>query len=689
MEDFNVFTNEIELTGPAYKRILNKYVKDIPFTPNGPNYESGRKLIAEECLADGMETECAFHFSESVASSVRTLAVYRDEQIKTTENKLSKITMYIEPVNNIISSNTITKEEESLLQLLPNDLEDQKESLKKFAPKELPFHKKYMRFSSDNNVANFVKILKQLPKEWTIIQLTAHYNPNENLKPFSEYRSEISSIYLTLMTNDYSDLTSFGPLTVEIPANVTKLGEKPLFEELYSLLVENYNTIEKAQLLNNKRLIKNYWNRREDIDLRIKSVINVMYKEWLGGWSSLLTGKLEDSTLRDLVVQYVDTVIADWGFIKLTSKQKVLLYNLLESSTQLSSQQIKSCVRMILTQHGNTEDVRQILTNCESCSKDFRILNELCFECLSQCFEKIHHFSVVDGIKAFFEAATKIKDGDELTQLKKAKRKPVIFIVDELLDTFPWETLPILHHQPVTRIENIHFLYNLYMEHQDKILDGYFTSEPDVGRYVINPDKSLERMEARMSSFIKYWCGAWSGHIGEPPPPDDFLRYLSASDIFLYCGHGDGCHFAKGAANGAGVEGATGRSAALLSGCGSVRLSRAPGRTPPSGAHHSLHIAECPIVIGMLWEVTDLEVDKVVSTLLSLYVPSDAPVDWKSVGKAKWSQGIIDTDVEQRAPVSPERDLLLAVSKARGATNFTMIASSLVARGLPVRIRDQ
>lgn len=47
------------------------------------------------------------------------------------------------------------------------------------------------------------------------------------------------------------------------------------------------------------------------------------------------------------------------------------------------------------------------------------------------------------------------------------------------------------------------------------------------------------------------------------------------------------------------------------------------------------------MVVGMLWEVTDLEVDKVISTLLSLFVPSEAPVAWANVGKAKWSHGVL------------------------------------------------
>lgn len=48
-----------------------------------------------------------------------------------------------------------------------------------------------------------------------------------------------------------------------------------------------------------------------------------------------------------------------------------------------------------------------------------------------------------------------------------------------------------------------------------------------------------------------------------------------------------------------------------------------------------------PMAVGMLWEVTDMEVDKVVSKLLALYIPSKAPVSWDSVGKSQWSNGVL------------------------------------------------
>lgn len=47
MEDYDVFTNEIEFTKPVYKNLLNKFVKDIPNTPCGPNYESKYVLLIQ------------------------------------------------------------------------------------------------------------------------------------------------------------------------------------------------------------------------------------------------------------------------------------------------------------------------------------------------------------------------------------------------------------------------------------------------------------------------------------------------------------------------------------------------------------------------------------------------------------------------------------------------------------------
>ncbi|XP_028026735.1 separin [Bombyx mandarina] len=683
MEDFDVFTNKIHITKPIYKNILNKFAKDIPVTPFGPNYQSARKLLAEQCLMDGDEAGCAFHFSESVFATLRTMAIYRDEQIKLANDNLRKITSYIKPVQEIIEANPKTDDQliDNLIKINDIDVTGVLDSIK--TDDELPFHQRYLKFSSENNIDNFRRILKELPKEWTVIQLTAPYNPNENLKQMDEFRTEVDSIYLSVFTNDYLDDSDLGPFTINIPANQHKEGERPLFTELYSLLDENYKTIENAQFLNNKRLVQDYWAKREDIDLRMKSVINVMDKEWLGGWGSLLTGKLIDTKWKEKIKSTVQNTVSDWGLMGLNEKQMILLYNLMESCPVLSSQQLKSCIRKILTEHGNTERFRQTLTCCESCSKDFNLLNELCLKCLSKCFEAVHHFTLVDAIRAFSQLATQIKDCNEWATLKKAKRHPVILIVDEALDTFPWESTAALREHPASRMENIHFLYHLYKLHEGRVAAGHYVAGGGVGRYVINPEKNLDRMEKRMKSFVEYWCESWRGCTGCAPTPEQFIEYLNEADIFLYCGHGDGCRCAGG---GSVVEGGGARGVCVLAGCGSVRLCRTQPRRPPRAAHLHLHVAGSPMVVGMLWEVTDLEVDKVVTTMMSLYVPSRQALPWSAVGKTKWSQGIIDVSppgCPARPPHEPQ--LLRALGAARASTNFIMIASSVVARGLPVK----
>lgn len=130
-----------------------------------------------------------------------------------------------------------------------------------------------------------------------------------------------------------------------------------------------------------------------------------------------------------------------------------------------------------------------------------------------------------------------------------------------------------------------------------------------------------------------------------------------------YCGHGDGSQFTIGGAEKLSAI----KAVAILSGCSSVSL-RCPGtRILPIPTHSHFHTATwytyifcfilksvfkgnfytfsyyfcSPSVIGMLWEVTDVEVDKVTSMLVSLFVPSNAPEPWGKLNKSQWTKGIL------------------------------------------------
>ncbi|KOB76374.1 Separin [Operophtera brumata] len=632
MEDFDIFTDQIEFTKPFYKNVLHKLVYEAPSTPNGPNYQT-----------EDDDAKCAFHLSEAVSASIRMMAIYRDEQIKAAgTHRLSNqhtFPFYKNVLHKLVYEAPST----------PNGPNYQTED----DDAKCAFHLSEAVSASIRMMAVY-RDEQIKAAEWTVVQLTAPYNPQENLKPVSEYRKEMDSIYMSVFTNDYMD--DIGPFTVN---------------ELYSILEENYTIIDNAQFLNNKRLVQNYWSRREDIDLRMMSVINVMDQHWLGGWGSLLTGRLMDPTWKSRIVQLVDNAISDWG------------------CQALSSHQIKSCIRRILTEHGNLTDVRQALKPCDSCTDPFQLVNELCLKCQSKCFERVHNFTVAEGIRAFYLVATRVKEDDEWTTLKKAKRHPVILIVDEMLDTFPWESLPVLKHHPVTRIENIHFLYYLYKTHLSSMVDGYIETSGQVGRYVINPGQSDIRREHTLPVLsVQDPPEQYGGRLHRDERTSGQIRHQPRSVVnihFLYYLYKtylssmvDGYIETSGQVGRYVINpGAVGAKAVcILSGCGSVRLVHEAGRAPPVTdlevdkvvttllslyvpsdaavpwpavgkgkwslgelAIILLIVACSPTVVGMLWEVTDLEVDKVVTTLLSLYVPSDAAVPWHAVGKGKWSLG--------------------------------------------------
>ena len=61
---------------------------------------------------------------------------------------------------------------------------------------------------------------------------------------------------------------------------------------------------------------------------------------------------------------------------------------------------------------------------------------------------------------------------DKRFDLKNEKRFPVILIIDENLDKFPWESMNYLLNFECTRISSLHFLYFLYKQHQSSISNG-------------------------------------------------------------------------------------------------------------------------------------------------------------------------------------------------------------------------
>lgn len=101
------------------------------------------------------------------------------------------------------------------------------------------------------------------------------------------------------------------------------------------------------------------------------------------------------------------------------------------------------------------------------------------------------------------------------------------------MDCFPWELIDILHDEPVSRLPSLHFVYCLFKEHQQDIVNGnVIITEHEKGSYIVNPDKDLKSMEIRMMSFFQYWTPEWIGTSGYQPDKEEFFELLTSSNIF-------------------------------------------------------------------------------------------------------------------------------------------------------------
>lgn len=93
--------------------------------------------------------------------------------------------------------------------------------------------------------------------------------------------------------------------------------------------------------------------------------------------------------------------------------------------------------------------------------------------------------------------------------------------------------IDVLEEQPACRLPSLHFLYCLFKEHENEIVDGYkIITDYENGGYVVNPNLDLKKMETRMMSFFNYWTPKWIGSAGYSPTKDHFFDLLTNTEIF-------------------------------------------------------------------------------------------------------------------------------------------------------------
>lgn len=281
-----------------------------------------------------------------------------------------------------------------------------------------------------------------------------------------------------------------------------------------------------------------------------------------------------------------------------------------------------------------------------------------------------------------------------------------ILVLDKQLHAFPWESLPCLDGQSVSRITSFYDLHErlIQLRTQQPSTQNNEASAPEIvvsakhGTCFLNPSGDLTKTQSRFERAVSTIDNSWTVSINSPPSEEQFIAALTPrvrntpedtqgsgdpqshaqSNILLYFGHGSGAQYIRhkhikrlrtvsllprpSSPTPPPLPTQQQRdilptaNLPLLFGCSSAHL-HIPGIFNAHGTPVSYLIAGAPAVLGSLWDVTDGDCDAFATETLEawgLFGRGACCVDVKGKGKGKAGRRGADVRRAQRAKENEE-----------------------------------
>eukprot|EP00667_Euglena_gracilis_P000685 EG_transcript_686 len=209
--------------------------------------------------------------------------------------------------------------------------------------------------------------------------------------------------------------------------------------------------------------------------------------------------------------------------------------------------------------------------------------------------------AVYDALQSLCTSAT--EEGDWTPD---ASRQHCVLILDGPCHPLPWESLPALAGQSISRVPSLYYLGLQLAKYERGAPPSLLRDGVDADRvfFMLDPENDLHGTKERFGAYFAA-KPAWQGLVGTAPTPVQFQAAMADYDCLLYLGHGSGDRYLSRAA----VRTAPRCGVVMLIGCSSGRLS-AVADLDPHGAPLNYLLAGSPCVVSNLWDVTDKEIDK-------------------------------------------------------------------------------
>ena len=379
----------------------------------------------------------------------------------------------------------------------------------------------------------------------------------------------------------------------------------------HSVLSELCGVLEASGRVNNSSLRsqhtctyderKEWWTERERLDDRMRRLVQRMEDDWFGAWKGVLCGDDRDSQRRQhlheavLRVAYrMRQLLGETAAVDASSPLSAYIRVLLQSSVPLSARQLQSAVAYLLgwTDIALESEVAVQARQSSRSTADRQLLISVC---------------------ATIETERQLLHPPSTSHSAPRSRLPVILLLSSQLQRLPFESMPVLEGQSVTRMPSWLQLLPHLPPQSSTLQAGVCTSLSLASHsYILNPGSDLPRTESTFTPLLPA-LGLTNGLTATQPSASAFLTSL-ASDLFLYIGHGSGDqyvqpHHIATSAQAGGV--------CLLMGCSSARgRGESVEYEGCEGMVQALLQAGAKCVVGNLWDVTDGECDRFAVRLL-------------------------------------------------------------------------
>jgi separase len=428
-----------------------------------------------------------------------------------------------------------------------------------------------------------------IPETWTTISLALNDTHDELY--ITRYESGMSPFLLRL------PLARHASRDMDEEEFSFEDGKRD-FDEIIEL--SDFST-RTAKDMTSREARQQWWTEREALDTRLHELLINMENIWLGGFKGVFSQHERQPSLLARFRKSLENVLNQ----HLPSRKK---------KTQQKRPILDTRVLELFIGLGDANDEELDLDEALM-DLIYFVVDILHFNGERNAYDEIDFDAMVletqEALQAYHSAANKSSSTTQHT----------ILILDNNLHGFPWESLPCLEQLSISRLPSLAALRERLLAarqcaDQDDRSPGHYIRTESGGTSILNPSGDLSHTSKTLQPRLDELHGPWTHIANRAPTEKEFEDSLREKELVLYFGHGSGAQFVRSKAVRRLYPGQQeeddrkpGCATTLLFGCSSVHLTE-NGIYEPSGMLASYLTAGAPAVVGMLWDVTDKDCDR-------------------------------------------------------------------------------